>query len=48
MTTQHDTGTVTAGRASKTGMDDDERQGLRAEGLDPDDPPVTAAIDLVR
>jgi hypothetical protein len=26
-------------------MDDEERQALRAEGLDPDDP---AAIDLVR
>jgi hypothetical protein len=29
-------------------MDDDERQALRAEGLDPDDPAVIAAIDLVR
>jgi hypothetical protein len=29
-------------------MDDDERQSLRAEGLDPDDPAVIAAIDLVR
>ena len=27
---------------------DDERQALRAEGLDPDDPAVVAAIDLVR
>jgi hypothetical protein len=29
-------------------MDDDERQALRAEGLDPDDPVIIAAIDLVR
>jgi hypothetical protein len=29
-------------------VDDDERQALRAEGLDPDDPAVIAAIDLVR
>jgi hypothetical protein len=28
-------------------MDDDERQALRAEGLDPDSPDVRAAIDLV-
>jgi hypothetical protein len=27
---------------------DDKRQALRAEGLDPDDPAVIAAIDLVR
>ena len=27
-------------------MDDDERQALQAEGLDPDDPAVIAAIDL--
>lgn len=33
---------------SNIGMDDDERQALRAEGLDPDDPAVVAAIDLVR
>ena len=30
------------------GVDDDERLALRAEGLDPDDPAVIAAIDLVR
>ena len=30
------------------GVDDEERQALRAEGLDPDDPAVVAAIDLVR
>jgi hypothetical protein len=29
-------------------VDDDERQALQAEGLDPDDPAVIAAIDLVR
>ena len=41
-------GTVTTGRTSNTGADDDEREALRAEGLDPDDPAVIAAIDLVR
>jgi hypothetical protein len=41
-------GTLRAGRTSNTGMDDDERQALRAEGLDLDDPAVIAAIDLVR
>jgi hypothetical protein len=30
------------------GLHDDEGQALRAEGLDPDDPAVIAAIDLVR
>jgi hypothetical protein len=34
--------------ASNTGADDEERQALRAEGLDPDDPAVRAGIDLVR
>jgi hypothetical protein len=29
-------------------MDDEERQELEAEGLDPDDPAVVAAIDPVR
>jgi hypothetical protein len=29
-------------------VDDEERQALRAEGPDPDDPAVIAAIDLVR
>jgi hypothetical protein len=29
-------------------VDDDERQALQAEGLDPDDPAVIAAIDLDR
>jgi hypothetical protein len=28
-------------------MDNDEREAIRAEGLDPDDPAVQAAIDLV-
>jgi hypothetical protein len=29
-------------------MDDEDAQALRAEGLDPDDPAVIAAIDIVR
>lgn len=29
-------------------MDDDEREAIRAEGLNPDDPAVLEAIDLVR
>jgi hypothetical protein len=29
-------------------VDDEDREALRAEGLDPDDPAVVAAIDLVR
>jgi hypothetical protein len=29
-------------------MDDIEREAIRAEGLDPDDPEIIAAIDLVR
>ena len=29
-------------------MDDEEAQALPAEGFDPDDPDVRAAIDLVR
>jgi hypothetical protein len=29
-------------------VDDEERQALRAEGLDPDDPAVVAAMDVVR
>jgi hypothetical protein len=29
-------------------VDDDERHALPAEGIDPDDPAVIAAIDLVR
>lgn len=32
----------------EVGMDDDERRALRTEGLDPDDPAVAAAIDMVR
>jgi hypothetical protein len=30
------------------GLHDDERQALRAEGFDPDDPAVVAVIDLLR
>lgn len=41
-------GTATAARCVQVGMDDDERQALRAEGLDPDDPAVVGAVDLVR
>jgi hypothetical protein len=33
--------------ASNPGMDDIEREAMRAEGLDPDSPAVQAAIDLV-
>jgi len=29
-------------------MDDEELQAVRDEGLDPDDPAVVAALDLVR
>lgn len=29
-------------------MDDDEREAIRAEWLDPDHPAVVAALDLVR
>lgn len=29
-------------------MDEDEREALRAEGLDPDDPAVVTAINFVR
>jgi hypothetical protein len=40
-------GTTRQDGASNTGVDDEERRALQAEGLDPDDPAVTAAIDLV-
>jgi hypothetical protein len=30
------------------GVDDEDAQALRAEGFDPDDPAVVAAIDLLR
>ena len=33
---------------SNTGVDDDERKALLAEGLNPDDPAVIAVIDPVR
>jgi hypothetical protein len=42
------TGNHNDGSHVQDGVDDDERQALRAEGLDPDDPAVIAAIDLVR
>jgi hypothetical protein len=29
-------------------VDDDEREAVRAEGYDPDDPAVAAAIDMAR
>jgi hypothetical protein len=32
----------------QAGVDDEERQAVRAEGLNPDDPAVAAAIDMVR
>ena len=35
-------------RNVQTRVDDEERQALRAEGFDPDDPAVVAAIDMVR
>ena len=38
----------TTGRHVQDDMDDEHAQSLRAEGLDPDDPEVRAAIDLVR
>jgi hypothetical protein len=38
-----------AGRCDvKTGMYDIEREAVRAEGLDPDDPAVVEALDRVR
>jgi hypothetical protein len=37
-----------AGCRIQDGVDDEERQALRDEGLDPDDPAVIAAIDIVR
>ena len=40
--------TVRPGRTSRHGVDDEERQALQAEGLDPEDPAVVAALDLVR
>jgi hypothetical protein len=41
-------GTGRGPTASDPRMDDDEREAIRAEGLDPDDPAVRAALDLVR
>jgi hypothetical protein len=39
---------ATAGRYVQDGMDDEHAQAPRAEELDPDEPDVPAAIDLVR
>jgi hypothetical protein len=39
---------TTRGGGVQHGVDDDKRQALQAEGLNPDDPAVIAAIDLVR
>ena len=36
------------GRTSQKGEDDEDAQALRDEGLDPQDPAIIAAIDLVR
>lgn len=36
------------GRGVQRGVDGIERDALRAEGLDPDDPAVVAALDMVR
>ena len=41
-------GNRTTGRHVQHGVDDDERQALRANEFDPDDPAVVAAIDLAR
>jgi hypothetical protein len=41
-------GTDEAPEGVETCMDDDERKAIRAEGLDPDDPAVRSALDLVR
>jgi hypothetical protein len=38
----------TRGRRVQQSVDDEERQALHDDGLDPDDPAVIAAIDLVR
>lgn len=42
------TGTAPAPATSNTGVDEIEREALRAEGLDPDDPAVLAALNRVR
>lgn len=36
------------GHRVKPNMDDEQREAIRAEGLDPDDPAVRSALDLVR
>ncbi len=38
---------MVAGAASNPGMDDEEREAVRAEGFDPDDPAVVAARWIV-
>lgn len=37
-----------SGAAALRGLDAVEAEAIRAEGLDPDDPAVRAALDLVR
>jgi hypothetical protein len=39
---------ATAGLYVQDGMDAEHAEAVRAEGLDPDDPDVRTAIDLVR
>jgi hypothetical protein len=41
-------GTDTDRLASNLDIDETEREAIRAEGLDPDDPAVVTAIDWVR
>ena len=41
-------GNRTTGARVQDGVDKEEAQALRTEGLDPDDPAVVAALDLVR
>jgi hypothetical protein len=41
-------GTAPPHCASKPGMDDIEREAIRDEGRDPDDPAVVAVLDRVR
>ena len=41
-------GTDTRPHASNPGIDDIEREAIRDEGYDPDDPAVLAALDRVR
>ena len=41
-------GTARQSSRVQDGVDDEDPQAVRAEGYDPDDPAVVAAIDLVR